>query len=231
MRDFVFTQAVNTPYCPGYDVVRVMQEHEELLAGDSVKIPLLLLRLNTDLSDSTLLGESVFSITSNGSSIILCIPLSKSPQAFSQAGIGLEAEVLFQGLRVGVGHGHVTWLHGHELLVGLEVVVLGQHAGTDQLFLQDGHEVKKVLGGVVTYVIYFVRRNRKTILTILLLWSVLHNTDYTFYDVIDIGEVTLAVAVVENLYGFAFHKFVGETEVCHVRATDWTIDGEETETC
>ncbi len=30
-----------------------MQEHRELLAGDSGKIPLLLLRLNTDLSDFT----------------------------------------------------------------------------------------------------------------------------------------------------------------------------------
>ena len=58
-----------------------MQEHEELLSGDSGKIPLLPLRLNTDLSDSAdsvLSGESVFSITSMGSSIILCVPLCKA---------------------------------------------------------------------------------------------------------------------------------------------------------
>ena len=85
--------------------------------------------------------------------IIPNIPLSKYPQAFSQAGIGLEAEVLFQGLRVGVGHGHVTRLHGHEFLVGLEVVVLGQDTGTDQLFLEDGYEVKEVFGRVVADVI------------------------------------------------------------------------------
>lgn len=115
--------------------------------------------------------------------------------------------------------------------MGFKVIIFWENSCTDELFLKDGDEVEEILWGIVTYVIYFVRRNRKTILTILLLWSVLHNTDYTFYDVIDIGEVTLAVAVVENLYGFAFHKFVGETEVCHVRATDWTIDGEETETC
>ena len=59
----------------------------------------------------------------------------------------------------------------------------------------------------------------------------LHHANYSLDNVINVCEVTLAVAVVENLYGFAFHKFVGETEVCHVWATGWTINGEETETC
>ena len=163
--------------------------------------------------------------------IIFCIPLSISPQAFSQAGIGFEAEVLFQGRRVGVGHGHVTWLHGHELLVGLEVVVLGQHAGTDQLFLQDGHEVKEIFGGVVTNIIYFIRRNWQTIFAILLFWCVLHDTDYTFYDVVNECEVTFTVAIVENLDGFAFHQFVCKTEVRHIWATGRTIDCEEAKAC
>ena len=161
--------------------------------------------------------------------IIFCIPLSKSPQASSQAGIGLEAEVLFQGIRVGISHGHVAGLHGHEFLVGLEVVVLGQDAGTDQFFLQDGHEVEEVFGGVVADVIYLVRGDGQSVLTVLLLGGVLHDAHHSLHNVVDIGEVALAVAIIENLDGFAFHQFVGEAEVSHVGTTSRAIDGKEAE--
>ena len=159
--------------------------------------------------------------------IIPSIPLSKSPQAFSQAGIGLEAEVLFEGRRISVGHGHVARLHGHEFLVGIEVVVLGQDAGTDQFFLQDGHEVKEVFRGVVTDVIYLVRRYRQSVLAVPLLGGVLHDAHHSLHDVVDIGEIALAVAIVENLDGFAFHQFVGEAEVSHIGTAGGAIDGEE----
>ncbi len=115
--------------------------------------------------------------------------------------------------------------------MGFEVVVFGEDSCTDELFLENCDEVEKVYGGVVTYVIYFIRWNWEAVFALLLLWSVLHHSYYAFHDVIDIGEVTLAVAVIENLNGFAFHQFVGEAEVCHVRATGRTINGEETETC
>lgn len=161
--------------------------------------------------------------------IIFCIPLSKSPQAFSQAGIGLEAEVLFQGIRVGISHGHVAGLHGHEFLVGIEVVVLGQDAGTDQFFLQDGHEVEEVLGRVVADVIYLVRGDGQSVLAVLLLGGVLHDAHHSLHDVIDIGEVALAVAIVENLDGLAFHQLVGEAEVRHIGTAGGAIDGEEAE--
>lgn len=163
---------------------------------------------------------SFYTITPN-------IPLCKYPQAFSQAGIGLEAEVLFQGLRVGVGHRYIARLHGHELLVGIEVVVLGEDAGTDQFFLQDGHEVEKVLGGVVADVVYLVRGDGKSVLAVLLLRGVLHDAHHSLHDVVNIGEVALAVAIIENLDGLAFHQFVGETEVCHIGTAGGAIDGEE----
>ena len=163
--------------------------------------------------------------------IIPSIPLSKSPQAFSQAGIGLEAEVLFEGRRVCVGYGHITWLHGHELLVGIEVIILGEHAGTHQLFLQDGHEVKEIFGGVVADVVYFVWGDGQSVLAVLLFWGVLHDTDHSFHDVIDIGEVALAVAIVENLDGLAFHQLVGEAEVSHVGTAGRAINCKETQAC
>ena len=161
--------------------------------------------------------------------IIPSIPLSKSPQAFSQAGIGLETEVLFEGHRVGVGHGHVARLHGHKLLVGLEVVVLGQDAGTDQFFLKDGYEVKEVFGRVVADVVHLVRGDGQSVLAVLLFGGVLHDAHHSLHDVIDIGEVALAVAIVEDLDGIAFHQFVGKAEVSHVGTAGGAIDGEEAE--
>lgn len=57
----------------------------------------------------------------------------------------------------------------------------------------------------------------------------LHNADYSFHNVIDIGEVALAVAVIEDLDGLAFDQFVSKTKVGHVGTTCRTIDSEEAE--
>ena len=114
--------------------------------------------------------------------------------------------------------------------MGFKVVVLRKDSCTDEFFLKDGYEVDEVLGGVVAYVIYFIRWDWESVFALLLLRCVLHDAHYAFHNVIDVGEVTLAVTVVENLDGFAFNKFVGKTEVCHVGTTCWAIDREETET-
>ena len=111
--------------------------------------------------------------------------------------------------------------------MGTEVVVLGQDAGTDQLFLQDGHEVKEIFGGVVADVIYFVRGDGQSVLTVPLLGGVLHDAHHSLHNVVNIGEVALAVAIVEYLDGLAFNKFVGKAEVCHIGTTCRAIDGEE----
>ena len=97
--------------------------------------------------------------------------------------------------------------------------------------MKDGYEIKEVFGRVVADVVYLVWRYGKTILTILLLWSVLHNAHNTFYYIVDVSEVALAIAVVENLDCLTFNKFVGETEVCHIWTTSWTIHCKETQAC
>ena len=111
--------------------------------------------------------------------------------------------------------------------MGIEVVVLGEHAGTDQLFLQDGYEVKEVFGRVVADVVHLVRWDGKTVLAVLLLRGVLHDAHHSLHDVVDIGEVALAVAIIENLDGLAFHQLVGKAEVSHVGTASRTIYGKE----
>ena len=120
-------------------------------------------------------------------------------------------------------------MHGDEFFVGFEVVVLWEYAGAYEFFLQYLDEVEEVFRTVVADVVYCVWWYWQTVFTRLLFWGVLHDSYYTFYDVVDVGEVTLAVAVVEDLYLVAFHEFVGEAEVCHVWATGRTVDGEEAE--
>ena len=158
------------------------------------------------------------------------IPLCKPAQAFAQRGVGLEAEVFFECGGVGEGDGHVAGLHGNEFLVRLEVVVGREYAGGSEFLLQDLHEVQQVLGTVVADVIYLIGRDGEAVLAGLLFGGVLHDAHHSFHNVIDIGEVALAVAVVENLYRFALQELVGEAEVCHVGTAAGTIDGEEAQT-
>ena len=113
--------------------------------------------------------------------------------------------------------------------MGIEVIVLGEDTGTHQLFLKDGHEIKEIFGRVVADVVHLVRWDGQSVLTVPLLRGVLHDANYSFHDVVDIGEVALAVAIIENLDGLAFHQLVGEAEVSHVGTAGGAIDGKETE--
>lgn len=113
--------------------------------------------------------------------------------------------------------------------MGIKIIILGEHAGTHQLFLKDGHEVEEVFGGVVTDVIYLVRRDGQSVLAVLLLGGVLHDAHHSLHNVIDIGEVAFAVAIVENLDCLAFHQLVGEAKVSHVGTAGGAIDGKEAE--
>ena len=66
---------------------------------------------------------------------MFCIPLGEGAEALAEGGMWFEAEVVFEGCGVGIGDGYVAGLHGHELLVGFEVVVVGEYACDDEFFL------------------------------------------------------------------------------------------------
>ena len=113
--------------------------------------------------------------------------------------------------------------------MSFKIIILRKHAGTDQFFLQDGHEVEEVFGRVVADVIYLVRWNGQSVLAIMLLGGVLHDAHHSLHDVVDIGEVALAVAIVKNLDSLTFNKFIGKAEISHIRTTCRTIYGKEAE--
>ena len=74
--------------------------------------------------------------------VVALIPLGKGPQAVLKRRRGLVAQVVLERRSVGVGDGHVARLHGHELLVGLKVVVGREHALLHQHALQRVDEVE-----------------------------------------------------------------------------------------
>ena len=144
--------------------------------------------------------------------VVALIPLSEGPQAVLERRRGLVAQVALERRGVGVGDGHVAWLHGHELLVGLEVVVGRQHALLHQHALQRVDEVEQVLGVRVADVVDAVRGERQPVLAHLHLGGGVHNSPHALDDVVDVGEVAAAVAHVEDLDDVAAAQFLGEAK-------------------
>ena len=114
--------------------------------------------------------------------------------------------------------------------MGIEVVVLGEHASSDEFFLKDIDKVQQVLGLATADVVDGIRRDGKPVLAGLLFRGFAYDSDNAFHDIIDIGEIPSAVAVVVDLDGLAFQQLVREAEIGHVRTPCGAVDGEEAET-
>ena len=78
-----------------------------------------------------------------------------------------------------------------------------------------------------SYVIHGIGWHGQAVVAPLALGGTSHHADDAFHDVIDIGEVAAAVAVVVDLYGLATEQAVGEAKVGHVGPSGGAIDGEE----
>lgn len=159
--------------------------------------------------------------------VVALIPLGEGPQAVLERRSGLVSQVALERRGIGVGDGHVAGLHRHELLVGLEVVVGGQHTLLDQHALQRVDEVEQVLGVRVSDVVDAVRGEGQPVLAQLHLGRDVHDAPHALDDVIDVGEVAAAVAHVEDLDGVAAAQLLGEAEVGHVGSAHGAVHGEE----
>ena len=111
----------------------------------------------------------------------------------------------------------------------LKVVVLGQHLGPYQFLLQNVDKRQQVLRLVVTYIIYGVWRQRQSVFALTFLGSSLHDAHHPLDNIVDVGEVALAVAEVEYLDGLALLELIGKSEVGHIRPSGRTVDREEPE--
>ena len=161
--------------------------------------------------------------------IVPLIPFREFPEAFAEGGGGAVAVVFFQCLCVGIGDGDVAGLHGDQFLMGFEVVVLRKDAGPEEFLLQDVYEVEEVFRMAAADVVYRIGRNGKSVFAVLSFRCSLHDPDHPFYDVIYVGEVPFAVAVIEDLDGLSFPEFIGKSEVGHIRTAGGAVDREEPE--
>lgn len=127
------------------------------------------------------------------------VPFRKFPEAFAEGGGRAVAVVFFQGFCVRIGDGDVAGLHGYQFLVGFKVVVLWKDAGAEEFLLEDVYEAEEVFRPPAADVIYGVGRDGKAVFAVFLFRRALHDADDAFHNVIDVGEVSFAVAVVENL--------------------------------
>ena len=114
--------------------------------------------------------------------------------------------------------------------MAFKIIVLGQYTRANEFLLQSGDVVQQVFGCAAADVVDSVGRQRETIFSGLLLRGSLHHADNTFDDVVNVGEVALAVAIVEDLNGLACLQFLRGGEVEHVRSACRTVNGEEAET-
>ena len=160
-------------------------------------------------------------------SIILLIPFRKIAQTFPQRYPRRKAKVALQGRCIGVCGRHVTWLHCDKLFVGIEVVVLRQHAGSDKLLLKYLYKIQQVLRLAAADVVDSVWRNGQAVLAPLALGSTAHHPYYSFNNIINIGEVATAVAVVVDLYRLARQQLVGEAKIGHIGTSGRAVDSEK----
>lgn len=161
--------------------------------------------------------------------VVFPVPFRKFPEAFAEGGGRAVAVVFFQGFGIRIGGGNVTGLHGNQFLVGFKVVVLWKNAGADEFLLQDVYEAKEVFRSSAADVVDGVGRKGKTVAAVFLFRCALHDADDPFHNVINVGEIPFAVAVIENLYGFSSPQFIGKSEVGHVRPSGRAVDGKEAE--
>ena len=111
--------------------------------------------------------------------------------------------------------------------MGLKVVVVREHTGPNKFLLEDIDKVQQVLGLSAADVVDGIRRDGKPVLAGLLFRGFAHDPDDAFHDVIDIGEIASAVAVVVDLDGLTLQQFVRESEIRHIRTSCRTVYGEE----
>ena len=163
--------------------------------------------------------------------IVYLIPLRKLPKSFPDPNLGGKAVVAFEAGAVRIGGRYVAGLHADELPVAFEIKVLGQDACADEFLLESGDIVKQVLGCAAADVVDGVGRQREAVFAGPLLRRALHDAEDALDDVVDVGEVALHIAVVEDLNGLAGLQFLRGGEIEHVRAAGGTVNGEEPQAC
>src|SRR3569623_1828296 len=155
--------------------------------------------------------------------IKLPIPFDEARDAGLDRRGGLEADVMHQGIDVGVGGGHVALLQRYHvffrfftqaLLDPLDVM----HELHGLVVADVVEPIGRAAAGGVGRIAAPVRIRRGDFIA---------RAHHAFDDVVDVGEVALVLAVVVDVDGLAFEDVLGELEQRHVGPAPRTVHGEE----
>ena len=108
-----------------------------------------------------------------------------------------------------------------------KIVILRKDAGADQFLLQRGSKIQKVLRCAAADVVDRVGGEGQPVFAGGSFRRALHDPDDAFHNVVHIGEVPPAVAVVEDLNLLAGGQFLRCREVEHIRTSCGAVDREE----
>ena len=111
--------------------------------------------------------------------------------------------------------------------MGLKIVVLRQNPGADQLLRQDLHEIQQVFRIAVADVIHRVGSNGQAVFPGFLLRRLPHHPDHALHNIVNVGEIPLAVSVVEDFNGLSRPQLVGKAEIGHIRPSGRSVNREK----
>lgn len=144
------------------------------------------------------------------------------PKPFAKGSIGSKIEVAFQIGGIGKSHWDFAGLHGQKFFMAIEVVIFRQEFGANQFLLENIDEIQEINGLAVADIVNFIGR--------VISGRPIDNAADPLDDVIDVGKIALAVAVIENLNIFAAQKFISEFEISHIGTTCRAVDGKKSKT-
>ena len=155
--------------------------------------------------------------------VIRLVPADEGGETVFDRGLGLEIDVAGQVGDVSIGARHITGLHRQVFFVG---------DLADRLF-QDLNKIAELLRVVVADVVDLVRCRAARQIAVSLgpgrigLGDFRRQAGDRSHDIIDIGEVALHLAMVEDLDRLAGQDVAGEGKIRHVRTAPGSIDGEK----
>ena len=161
--------------------------------------------------------------------IKLFVPFGEVRESFFYADGRAEIVIVLESGAVGVGYGDIAGLHRDEFFMGFEVIVLGEYTVIDERMLECVDVVEQVFRGAAADVVDGIWRDRQTVFAGFFFRCTFHDAIDTFDDVVDVGEVAFAVAVVEDFDCLASLEIVRGREVEHVGAASGAVDGEESQ--
>src|SRR5690554_8059225 len=151
------------------------------------------------------------------------VPVHEVGYALFHGGGRLVVHIIDQVIYIGVGRRHVTGLHGQQVLLGLFA---------DPLFddLDKPGQLHRVIAANVVDAVRPLAGARVRLGTAPVfvgLGDVIQRTDDTLYNIVDVGEITLVMAVVEHINRFARQDLLGEDKQRHIRPAPGTVHGKE----